>query len=74
MIDDALRECSVLIVIGTSGVVYPAAGFVITAKLMGARTVAINLENPDNLGYIDEFYQGKSGELLPKLVDMWISG
>ena len=74
MIDDALRECSVLIVIGTSGVVYPAAGFVITAKLMGVRTVAINLEKPDNLGYIDEFYQGKSGELLPKLVDMWISG
>ena len=72
IIDDALRKCSVFIIVGTSGVVYPAAGFVLTAKLMGAKTIAINLEKPDNLAYIDEFYQGKSGEILPGLVAMWI--
>jgi len=72
IIDDALRKCSVFIIVGTSGVVYPAAGFVLTAKLMGAKTIAINLGKPDNLAYIDEFYQGKSGEILPGLVAMWI--
>jgi len=74
LIDDALRECSVFIIIGTSGVVYPAAGFVLTAKLMGAKTIAVNLGKPDNLVYIDEFYQGKSGEILPGLVEQWIRG
>jgi len=74
LIDDALRNCSVFLIVGTSGVVYPAAGFVLTAKLMGAKTIAINLEKPDNLSYIDEFYQGKSGEILPGLVEQWIKG
>ena len=74
LIDDALRECSVFIIIGTSGVVYPAAGFVLTAKLMGAKTIAVNLGKPDNLVYIDEFYQGKCGEILPGLVEQWIKG
>lgn len=71
-IEDALRECDIFLVVGTSGVVYPAAGFVISAKLLGATTIAINLDKPDNLGYVDEFHQGKSGELLPKLLKEWL--
>ena len=70
-IENALKACDYFIIIGTSGVVYPAAGFVMTAKLMGAKTLAINLEKPDNLGFIDEFHQAKSGELLPALVAEW---
>lgn len=73
IIDEKIRESAVFIIVGTSGVVYPAAGFVISAKLMGAKTVAVNLEKPDNLHYIDEFYQGKSGEILPDLIEKWIS-
>ncbi|MDY0151143.1 MAG: NAD-dependent deacylase [Candidatus Cloacimonas sp.] len=72
-IENALKHCEHLIIIGTSGTVYPAAGFVMTAKLMGANTIAINLDKPDNLSFIDEFHQGKSGDILPKLVKQWIS-
>lgn len=68
-IEEHLKNCDVFMVVGTSGTVYPAAGFVMTAKLFGAYTIAVNLEKPDNLGFIDEFYQGKSGELVPGIVD-----
>lgn len=67
-IEALLRKCDVFMVIGTSGVVYPAAGLVMTAKYLGAKTIAVNLNKPDNLSFIDEFHQGKSGEILPKLV------
>ncbi|PKN73192.1 MAG: NAD-dependent protein deacylase [Candidatus Cloacimonetes bacterium HGW-Cloacimonetes-3] len=70
-IENSLKKCDVFIIIGTSGVVYPAAGFVMTAKLMGAKTIAINLESPDNLTFLDEFYKGKSGDILPGLVKEW---
>ncbi len=72
-IETALRNCEYLIVVGTSGIVYPAAGFVMSAKLLGAMTIGINLEKPANLSFIDEFYQGKSGDLLPELVQQWIA-
>ena len=68
-IEQHLKECDVFMVIGTSGSVYPAAGFVMTAKLFGAHTIAVNLDRPDNLGFIDEMHQGKCTELLPPLVD-----
>lgn len=70
-IEDALKECDIFLIVGTSGVVYPAAGFVMSAKLLGARTVAVNLDKPDNLGFIDEFHQGRSGEILPILLSNW---
>ncbi|MDD2228530.1 MAG: NAD-dependent deacylase [Candidatus Cloacimonetes bacterium] len=70
-IENSLKKCDVFIIIGTSGSVYPAAGFVMTAKLMGAETIAINLDAPDNLSFIDEFHQGKSGTILPSLVKKW---
>jgi len=72
-IETAVKNCEYLIVIGTSGFVYPAAGFVMCAKLLGSKTIAINLAQPDNLNFIDEFHQGKSGELLPELVQQWIA-
>ena len=43
-IEDALRRCDLFVSIGTSGAVYPAAGFVQTARYCGARTLEINLE------------------------------
>ncbi len=70
-IEEALKVCEIFLVVGTSGAVYPAAGFVMSAKLMGAQTLAINLDKPDNLGFIDHFFQGKSGEVLPKLLAEW---
>jgi NAD-dependent deacetylase len=70
-IEKAIKECDYIMIIGTSGTVYPAAGFVMTAKLMGAHTIAINKDKPDNFSFIDEFHQGKSGEILPSLVHEW---
>ena len=43
-IEGALRGCDLFVSIGTSGAVYPAAGFVQTARYAGARTLEMNLE------------------------------
>jgi len=67
-IEDLLKNTDIFLIVGTSGVVYPAAGFVMTAKLFGAYTIGVNLEKPDNLGFFDEFHQGKCGDILPKVV------
>ncbi len=71
-IDRLLQSCDVFMVVGTSGVVYPAAGFVMTAAYLGAKTLAVNLEAGEMPHFVDEFHQGKAGELLPTLVDTWI--
>ena len=39
-----MHDCDLFVSIGTSGAVYPAAGFVQTARYCGARTLEINLE------------------------------
>ncbi len=65
-IDAALAECDLFVSIGTSGAVYPAAGFVSWAKAAGARTLEINLE-PTGGGF-DEARGGRAGELVP----MWV--
>ncbi len=72
-INKILSKTDYFLVVGTSGVVYPAAQFLYIAKNYGADTIGINLEEPDNMQFIDEFHKGKSGDLLPKLVDLWIS-
>jgi NAD-dependent deacetylase len=71
-IDSAVRDCTLFLVVGTSGTVYPAAGLVAQAKAHGARTVGVNLEPPENAAYLDHFLQGKAGEILPALVEEWI--
>lgn len=71
-IEEALKHCDIFLIVGTSGAVYPAAGFVMSAKLLGARTVAVNLDPPENSSFIDEFHQGRSGELLPDLLHDWL--
>ncbi len=71
-INTLVSQCDYFIVVGTSGVVYPAAGLLQLAKYTGAETIGINLEKPENIYSIDYFYQGKAGEILPKLVKQWI--
>ena len=62
-----LDKATVFITIGTSGNVYPAAYFITQAQRRGVRTIGINKDKPENIEYIDEFYQGKAGEILPEL-------
>jgi len=68
-IQKALSQCDLFAYIGTSGVVYPAAGFRQMAKFSGAHVVCLNLEEVDG-GYTDEFIRGKAGEVVPK----WVEG
>ncbi|WP_407449503.1 NAD-dependent deacylase [Fibrobacter sp.] len=65
-IQDALRECDEFVYIGTSSVVYPAAGFKSFAKSFGAKVTCLNLEIPDHDPYTDVFVQGKATEVVPK--------
>ena len=67
-IEAALRECDLFVSIGTSGAVYPAAGYVQTAKYCGARGVEINLEPSQGIIFFDEVRIGKAGVEVPKWV------
>lgn len=60
----------VFLAVGTSGVVYPAAGLVSVAKAHGAQTWLVNAEPPDNRSAFDRFVQGKSAEVLPPLLGL----
>ena len=72
-IQEVVSNCEVFISIGTSGHVYPAAGLIEIAKSNSAHCIGVNLESPLNARYFDEFFQGKAGEILPLLVQKWIS-
>jgi NAD-dependent deacetylase len=63
-----LSEATVLMTIGSSGVVEPAASFVRIARRNGARTIYVGPEEPANLAFFDEVLQGKAGEVLPQMV------
>lgn len=65
----ALQRADLFVSIGTSGAVYPAAGFVREARELGARTLELNLERGEGSYWFDESRQGKAGELVPE----WVS-
>lgn len=67
-IDEALRRADLFVSVGTSGAVYPAAGFVQTARHVGARTLELNLEPSAGSFYFEESRMGPAGELVPLLV------
>ena len=68
-IEQALQRCDLFVSIGTSGAVYPAAGFVQTARYCGARTLEINLEPSLGSYMFDESRTGRAGELVPQWVE-----
>ncbi len=72
-VEKKLRECDLFVSIGTSGVVYPAAGFVHTAKYYGADTIEFNLEETSNNYLFDRHIKGKCSITLSKFVDDLIS-
>jgi len=67
--EKACRAADVLLSIGTSGVVYPAAYLPLEAKRNGAFIVEINPEPTPLTEYADEFLQGNSGVILPQLLE-----
>jgi len=66
---EAARSCDVFFSIGTSGVVRPAASLAFAAHNRGAVVVEINAEPTPLTSKADYFLQGKSGEILPSLVE-----
>jgi NAD-dependent deacetylase len=68
-IELALQRADLFVSIGTSGAVYPAAGFVQSARYCGARTLEINLEPSLGSFLFDESRTGRAGELVPQWVD-----
>jgi NAD-dependent deacetylase len=74
LIDRALRESDLFVAIGTSGAVYPAAGFVAEARAYGLRTCEINLEAADNARLFDEQRLGPASEMVPAWVEELVGG
>jgi NAD-dependent deacetylase len=70
----ALREADLFVSIGTSGAVYPAAGFVRNARDLGAATLELNLEASQGSYWFDEARHGPATELVPAWVDEMLGG
>ena len=67
-IERALTRADLFVSIGTSGAVYPAAGFVQTARYHGAQTLEMNLDPSEGSGWFAESRRGSAGELVPAWV------
>ena len=64
-----LEAADLFISIGTSGNVYPAAGFVATARRAGAHTVELNLEPSEGISHFSEAVHGPATEVVPAYVE-----
>jgi NAD-dependent deacetylase len=73
-IEAALSACDVFVSIGTSGSVYPAAGFVQEARRAGARTVELNLEPSEGHSLFAERCYGPATEVVPAFVERLLAG
>jgi NAD-dependent deacetylase len=69
-----LEACDLFVSIGTSGNVYPAAGFVAEARAAGARTVELNLEASEGIYLFDEAIHGRASEIVPAFVRRLLDG
>ncbi|WP_341208417.1 NAD-dependent deacylase [uncultured Sphingomonas sp.] len=72
-IDDALSRADLFVSIGTSGAVYPAAGFVQLARRYGAATLELNLDPSEGSAWFDDTRLGPAGTLVPAWVDEMLS-
>ena len=65
----ALRTADLFVSIGTSGAVYPAAGFVRNARELGAQTLELNLERSKGSAWFDETRLGSATQIVPEWVE-----
>ena len=73
-IERAMQRADWFVSIGTSGRVYPAAGFVLAAAEAGARTIELNLDPGEMSSTFDESRLGPASELVPAWVDEILAG
>jgi NAD-dependent deacetylase len=65
-----LDRATILLVVGTSGSVYPAAGLVHIARQGGIRTVYVGPEEPSNASAFNEIVLGTATQMLPRLFQL----
>jgi NAD-dependent deacetylase len=65
---DALLSCDLLLIVGTSGLVHPAASFASVARAAGAFVVEVNLDPTPHTPQVDVSLQGRAKDLLPQLL------
>lgn len=65
---EALSRCELFLVIGTSGLVYPAASFAPIAKAAGAFVAEVNLDPTPHTALVDLAIQGRAAEIVPRLL------
>jgi len=70
----ALSQADLFVSIGTSGAVYPAAGFVQQAREHGARTLELNLERSAGSACFNETRLGPASALVPEWVEEMLAG
>lgn len=68
-IEQAVAQADLFVSIGTSGAVYPAAGFVRTARHYGAETLELNLDPSEGSIFFDQTRLGPAATLVPLWVD-----
>jgi NAD-dependent deacetylase len=68
-VEEARAGRLVFLAVGTSGLVYPAAGMVLQARAAGGEAWLVNADSPDNVRAFHQFVQGPSGKVLPGLFD-----
>lgn len=73
-IQHALETCDLFVSIGTSGNVYPAAGFVAEARRANAHTVELNLEASEGRSLFREAHDGPASEIVPFFVARLLAG
>ena len=73
-IEELLWRADLFVSIGTSGNVYPAAGFVQTARAAGAHTVELNLDPSDGASLFAETHFGPATQVVPAWVDRMLTG
>jgi NAD-dependent deacetylase len=68
--EEAAQNCECFLVVGTSAVVYPAAGLALLARRSGAKLIEINLERTAASDHADVTLLGPAGQMLPRLFEI----
>ena len=66
-------NADVFFIVGTSAIVYPAAGMIQTAKQGGATLVEVNLTRTEISPFVDYSFTGKAGEIMPAIIEKYIN-
>lgn len=67
---ERLRVCDAILVVGTSGSVYPAAGFAVEVRRREGQVIEINVDDAHKAYASDIYIKGKAGEILPKIAEL----